>query len=382
MSLCLKKQVAILSSMADKKIGIITGKTSLFSSGLIQNALFIYDVLTRRGHSSELFAYAPKTRLEYKDVLVNEITTDEDDFDYKQFKMIIAVGNGITKGMYERCKRNNVRVIGFVCGNILMMHIEEFVSPTSSSTVVTKSQPVDEIWVIQSFSFMKTYLELLRGAPVKCVPHLWSPCLLKNAAVNKFKEPESNLYFKPKSGKRINILIMEPNVDFVKSALIPIMAAEKLYLENPDLIDEVYVFNFPEKNDAASGIVNSLSVRSKMRIFKSQHIATVLLHFNALDSLPVFVSHQMYTPWNYLYYELMHFGYPLVHNSDYFKDSCYFYPEVDIDLCYKKILEASASHNSVYEAQKLKNSLYLNTIDPENKECAEYWNNLVISRFY
>ncbi len=362
--------------MTDKKIGIITGKTSLFSSGLVQNAFFIYDVLSRRGHSCELLAYKSESRLEYKNTPVYEITTIEHDFDYKKFKLIITVGNGITKAMYELCKENGIRVIGFICGNALMMHIEAFVAPISAATLVTKSQPVDELWVIESFSFMKTYLELLRGAPVKCVPHLWSPCLIENAVVNYHGKSKEDLFFKPKLGGKINILILEPNMNFVKSALIPIMAAEKLNRERPELINEVYVFNFPEKNENAWAIINSLNIRSKMRIFKSQHIATVLFHFNAMDSMPVFVSHQFYTPWNYLYYELMYFGYPLVHNSDFFKDSCYFYPDVNIDTCVEKITEAGEYHNQMFESQKSHTMPYLNSINPENDGCQEYWNHL------
>lgn len=362
---------------ADKLIGIITGANSLFSSGLVQNAYFMYDVLSRSGHKCQLLAYKPECKLGYGDIIIKEIYRDHTRFDYDSYKLIITVGNGVTKEMYEMCKSKNIRVVGFICGNALLMHIEAFVSDSPESTLVTKAQPIDELWIIEAFSFMKTYMTLLRGAPAKCVPHLWSPCLIEDATRRIKNKSADVLFYRPKAGKQINIVIVEPNLNVVKTSLIPIMAAEKIHLENPELINEVYIFNFPEKNNNAWAIVDSLSVRRKMRIFKSQHIVNILTYFNDMDSIPVFVSHQLYTPWNYLYYELMYYGYPLVHNSNYFKDSCYFYPDMNIDICAEKILEAAEKHNNLFKVQMEFNKTYLEGINPENAECQLVWNSLL-----
>ena len=362
--------------MSKRKIGIITNSTPLFSSGLTQNAYFFYDVLTRAGFTCELLSYEPEFKLKYNDIVVKQITQNCDKFDCLDYKIIITVGKGITKLMYDRFKLHKIVVIGFVCGNVLPMNLISFISE-SSKAVITKSQPIDNLWIIEAFAYMKTYLELTRGAPAKCVPHLWSAKLIENTTKDQFKLDPACLHFTPKDGKKINILILEPNLDFVKTALIPIMAAEKLNQLFPELIDQVYVFNFPEKSESAKTIINNLIVRPKIRLFNSQHISAVLSHFNKMSSMPIFVSHQILTPWNYLYYELMYFGFPLVHNSPAFKEANYFYNEYDIDGCATEIKKAFDSHNAAYPTQKRHNSVYLDSIDPENEACINYWKALV-----
>lgn len=358
-----------------KSIAIITSSTPLFSSGLVQNAFFLYEAFTKGGNLCELLAYSEPFKLSYKDIPVGKITQNTEEFNYEKYKAIVTVGNGITKEMYLKCKSHGIVVIGFVCGNVLPMNMAAFISETGKSSVVTKSQPIDKIWVIESFSYMKSYLELARGAPCYSVPHLWSPILLEDAAVNHFKKSTSDITFIAKKSSKINIIIMEPNIDFVKNAIIPIMAAEKLYQTSPELIDEVYIFNFPEKSSSAHAIIDNLTVRSKIRIFKSQHSAAVFSHFNKMENMPIFVSHQILTPLNYLYYELMYYGFPLVHNSDLLKSYCYYYDEYDIDKCALQILNAFKTHFDCFEEQKLKNRLYLERIDPEKS--FGYWNHIV-----
>jgi hypothetical protein len=356
------------------KIGIITTAVPLFSNGLAQNAYFIYDVLSRSGHSCELLTYDSHfTSIDYNDIPVKCISPKAIVFDILQYKVVITVGSGITKEMYLRCKENGTKVIAFICGNVLPMNMVAFLSETSKNSVVTRSQPVDEVWMIDAFAYMKTYIELMRGAPVRCVPHLWSPCLLEFATESRFKKSVEQLQYSVKSGKKINLLILEPNIDFVKNALIPIMAAEKVHQLNPDIIAEVYVFNFPEKSNCAHAIIDSLSIRSRMRIFKSQHIAAILTHFNAFDTMPIFVSHQILTPWNYLYYELMYYGYPLVHNSSAFSANAYFYSEYDIDTCASQILHAAKTHNASYTEQLTINRRLLESINPANETTVRQW---------
>lgn len=361
-------------------IGIITTAIPLFSNGLAQNAYFLYEVFSRAGHSCDLLVYDPHFRsIDYKDIPVKTISTKLNEFDVRPYNLFITVGNGITKEMYLMCKKHGIKVVAFICGNILPMNMTAFISEDSKGTVVTKSQPVDEVWMIEAFAYMKTYIELMRAAPVRLVPHLWSPRLLEFAAHSRFKKTPDQLTYTVKSDKKINIIILEPNLDFVKNALLPIMAAEKLHQTHPDLIAEVYVFNFPEKSKSAHTIIDSLTIRSKMRIFKSQHIAVILTHFNALTPMPIFVSHQILTPWNYLFYELMYYGYPLVHNSPSFKDRAYFYPEYDIDECVTQILHASCDHNVSYVEQIAANRQFLKTMDPEADTTIRLWSKFLES---
>jgi len=364
------------------RIGIITSDLSLFSNGLVQNAYFIYKVLKNLGYKCDLLCWSPNyKKLDYEDIPVRTISDDEEKFRLSNYKLIITVAEGVTEHLYAQCKKHKVYVIGFICGNSLCMNLEKWVQEKPQSTAVGKERPVDELWLIGAFSFMKTYIELLRGAKARLVPHLWSPGLLENHIITKHNKTISDLMYNEAihSGKKIDIIILEPNINFVKTALIPLMAAEKFHILHGGLLNEVFVFNFPMQSKDALHIVNSLTVKSKLRKFKSLHIAEILLHFNKKDTMPIFVSHQLYTHWNYLYYELMYYGYPLVHNSNLLKEYCYQYNEFDIDVCADQIHNAFLNHTTLRHSQQEMNYKFLKSIDPDGDESKTTWKGLVES---
>lgn len=362
------------------KIGIITHDLSLFSNGLGQNAYFIYRVYEKLGHTCVLLSHNPNHKeIGYNNITVSHISDDESIFNVREYNLIITVAAGITQTVYDRCKTHNVYVVGFVCGNLLAMDLQGFTEDGKKCSVIGKERPVDELWIIGEYDFMKTYLELLRGTKAYLVPHLWSPVLIQDIATRRYNETIEQLLYDPKihTNLKVDILILEPNLLFTKTALIPIMAAEKLYLTNKDLINEVFVFNFRTESSACNAIVNNLTIKDKVRRFKSLNIAEILLHFNKKDTIPIIVSHQIFNPWNYLYYELMYYGFPLVHNSPSFPELGYSYKEFDIDECAKQIEYAAKYHNRLMPAQLEKNREFLKTIDPEGEESLRIWKNLL-----
>jgi hypothetical protein len=364
-----------------RRIGIITGDTGMFSNGLIQNAYFLYKTYKNLGIPVDLLCYNDKyTKLDSMDVEIKTISEDPTVFPLQEYRMIITVAKGISKDLYVRCKEHRVHVVGFVCGNSLFLHLEEIcVEGQARNTIVGKERPVDEIWYIGSYEFMKTYLELMRGVKAYPVPHLWSPALIEHETVRRFKDSVDSLLYTPRTHitPKIDIVVLEPNMSIVKTSLIPIMAAEHLFLNRPSLINEVFVFNFPSKSPHTDHLLDNLAVKSKIRRFKSLHIAEILMYFNRKDTIPIFVSHQLYNEWNYLYYELMYYGFPLVHNSNAFKDYGYFYSDFDIAGCSSKIEEAFDYHGRRCLSQREANRTFLKTIDPEGVESQTAFRNLL-----
>ena len=359
------------------RIGIITNNNSLFSNGLSQNAYFLYEVFRNAGHICTMLCYDYSyLRIEGTEVPVKPISTK--GFDFKPYDYIITVAQGISKEMYET--KGKTIVIGFVCGNIFANNLIDFISDDENggSRMIRKTQPLDKLWVIGGFDYMKRYLELMRGAPALSVPHLWSPRLLELQAVQKFKYEAKSLHYTPElhTNGKINIFIVEPNIGFVKTALLPIMVCEALHLAHPDSIDTVFLFNMP-KGGAATAFIDNLGIREKMRLFKGLHMAEILCYANKQISMPIVLSHQLLTPWNYVYYEMMQYGVPLVHNSDKMRDFGYHYKEQDIDGAVKAIVQAKDYHNRILEVQQRKNVAFLKTIDPYDSETVQFWDKLL-----
>jgi len=315
-------------------------------------------------------------RIEGTEVPVKPISTK--GFDFKPYDFIITVAQGISKEMYET--KGKTVVIGFVCGNIFSFNLIDFITEDEGggSRIIRKTQPLDKLWIIGGFDYMNRYMELMRGAPAISVPHLWSPKLIEQQALQKFKYDIKDLHYTPElhTNSKINIYIVEPNIGFVKTALLPLMVCEALHQLRPDLIETVFLFNIP-KGGAATAIVDNLSVSSKVRRFKGLHMAEILCYANKQASMPIVLSHQLLTPWNYVYYEMMYYGVPLVHNSPKMKGHGYYYSEQDIDGAVKAMLQAQEYHNKIVPVQKRKNDEFLKTIDPHDVGTVATWDKLL-----
>jgi hypothetical protein len=315
-------------------------------------------------------------RIEGTEVPVKPISTK--GFDFKPYDYIITVAQGISKEMYEA--KGKTVVIGFVCGNIFSFNLIDFITEDEGggSRIIRKTQPLDKLWIIGGFDYMNRYMELMRGAPAISVPHLWSPKLIERQALQKFKYNIKDLHYTPElhTNSKINIYIVEPNIGFVKTALLPLMACEALHQLYPDLIDTVFLFNMP-KGGAATAVVDNLTVGTKVRRFKGLHMAEILTYANKQTSMPIVVSHQLLNPWNYIYYEMMHYGIPLVHNSSKMKGYGYYYSEQDIDGAAKAIKQAHEYHNKIGVVQKKKNDEFLKTIHPHDPDTINAWNTML-----
>lgn len=327
-----------------------------------------------------MLSYDPGFKhLNYTGTPVRTISENPKQFNPADYAVLITVSTGVLPSIYAACKKAGTRVISFVCGNVACMNIEAFVSETrSASTIIGKENPTDCAWLIGCFAFMKGYLAVARHTTVQCVPHLWNPCLLEEHARAKGKTT-ADLVYNPAVHTRPQCIIvtLEPNFQFVKTAVIPIMGAEKLHRMHPEYIELVQVYNYPAKSAAADALVGGLTLGSKIRKNKSPNTTDVLLVHNAISYMPIFVSHQIQTEWNYLHYELLYYGYPLVHNSPAFRDYGYYYEGFDVDACADQIHKALLTHNVGHAETLTKNRAFLASIDPDADGCKTVWKDIL-----
>jgi len=354
----------------ERKLGILVYNNAyLFANGIVQNAYFFHQCCEAMGYTCQLLCpESGPVPFEHKGLSVKQLTPDERIFDPREYHTIVLFTSPISKETYTFLKAHKVGVVMLVCGNNYMYDQEQFVAGIKGNrtSFLGKEAQLDEQWLIPSYHHAIDYLEILRKKPTFVVPHLWSPEIIRHFAPRVIKQPESSLFYditKRKSSK-ISIVVLEPNQNLFKTAWTPIMASEKLYMENPDLIEYVYVFNFPS-NEHAYRMADGLSLGPKLRKFERKSIAEIMYFFNnQSESMPIFVSHQVLNGLNYLYYELLYYGFPLIHNSTELDGCGYFYPENQIKSCVEQILYAYKHHNKVVETYKEKAAVYLKRIDP------------------
>lgn len=367
-----------------KYVGILIGnKETLFSSGIIQNTYYIYKCLDYNNIPCRFLCYDTKPEpLEYVNIPLYTLSEDPSIFDPAHYSVVISVRHHIGKTFYDLLKANKVSVVSFICGNSYMTDIEEFVRDSKipgMTTFMGKGNMCDEVWTIPSYEYMIDYLELTRGKPTFSVPHLWSPEIIQ-AHLRLKNVDEKGLFFDitKHTKKKIEILIVEPNMYLFKTGWLPICASEKVHIQNPELIENVFCFNYPD-NSHAYNMADNLSLGSKLRKFKRIPMPELLDHFNKLDTFPIFVSHQVNNSLNYTYYEILYYGFPLVHNSPDLEGCGYYYPDHNLAKCAEQIMYAYTHHTKQLNVQKDLAKKFLSKIDPALPNAGNKWTQMIRS---
>ena len=74
---------------------------------------------------------------------------------------------------------------------------EEFLKEPVVKTYLGGITYVDEQWVIPSYEFALTYLELICKKPAFIVPHLWSPEMVQFCSSEFFGKPVDLKWYRP-----------------------------------------------------------------------------------------------------------------------------------------------------------------------------------------
>ena len=65
---------------------------------------------------------------------------------------------------------------------------------------------------------------------------------------------------------------MEPNLGFIKTSWLPIVASEKLELDYGEILNKVYVYNYPE-HKTAHDMISDFKVKNKLLKLKEPNLA-------------------------------------------------------------------------------------------------------------
>jgi hypothetical protein len=361
--------------MSSKKIGIVIHNNALlFSNGITQNAFFLYQCLEHCGFSCHFLCHEPDPKpFQYNNIPLHQIiVNDTTRFDPSEYNLILTMTRLIKKDQYDMFHSNGIPVVSIICGNHFIQDQEAFVHGLKNNTFSGRGETYDEIWTIPSLMRFKTYFETLKKVPVYQIPHLWNPCILKDRALIMSKISESELMYEIQKhpGPLMDIVIMEPNLGFVKNAWLPIIASECLYMKHSELINNVFVFNFPE-NPQANAMIQTLTLGNKLRPFTRLEMDQILKYFAKQKTIPIFLTHHNHNHLNFLYYELLHYGYPLIHNSDMLIDYGYYYEDNNIDMCVNSILKAYNEHNKSFLEYKTKSLEILEKVNPFHTEVCD-----------
>jgi hypothetical protein len=259
------------------------------------------------------------------------------------------------------------KVVTMRVGNDYVIDIERMVFDKPHGFLVAGT-PYDEVWTLPQYE--KTCLPYFRGAlraPVRLMPHVWSSAVYDRASGGSAPgyQPVAPLGSASRPAPHWRVGIFEPNVCMVKTSTIPLLVCEATHRQAPDKICHIRAYNtfHLKTHPVFAGFAGSLDiVRHGIATFEGRFPT-----YQALGTdVNLVVAHHWENAQNYLYYEALHGGYPLVHNSDFLQGNGYRYDGFDCVAGGVALLHAMSVHDRNLNDYRCRADAFLATLHPEH----------------
>jgi hypothetical protein len=256
------------------------------------------------------------------------------------------------------------KIVTMRVGNDYVIDIERMVFDLPHGMLMTGA-PYDEVWTLPEYErSCAPYFQTLFRAPVRLMPHLWSPAVLEREAA---KLPEGQTFGYVPGRRRWRIGLFEPNVCMVKTSFIPMLCCEAAHRAHPDMIERMWAYNTLKlkEHPAFVNFAQSLNlVKHGIGYFEGRFPFAQIVP-RAVDAV---VSHHWENAQNYVYYEALYGGYPLIHNSHLIGDCGYRYQDFDCEEGGRALRRAFQVHDADIDRYRASARTFLTTLDPENEQ--------------
>jgi hypothetical protein len=273
--------------------------------------------------------------------------------------VVVEMSDQLPEDWVEKFRAKGGRFVAMKVGNEYFIDVERSIYNLPHAGLCSR-KVYDAIWTLPQYQdCCADYFSLNARAPVKIVPHLWSPVFLEMGIA---RLPQSARFGYQPGRKHWRVAVFEPNLCMVKTSVIPMLLCEEAYRKHPAFA-EIFRFCNTHKakdNPALVRFTQSLDiVKNGLSSFDGRfYFYEFMAHHG--DCV---VSHQWHNAQNYLYYETLYGGYPLIHNSPIIKDCGYFYPDFDNRAGGEALIRAYETHDAQLEEYKAKAAEFLKTLN-------------------
>jgi hypothetical protein len=355
-----------MSAPRKLKVGVTlflrAGHQSIWENGIFQNCFFLVSLL----QASPLIEAAylvnggdgkpedAKDFLELATAPVIDLTQAYQDLD-----VIIELSAQLDAGWARAFRARGGRVIGMRVANDYVIDIERMMFALPHGLLVAGT-PYDAIWTLPAFEkTCKSYYESALRGPVFAMQHLWSPVLLERAIATAGAPA-----FAYEPGRtRWGLAIVEPNICMVKTCHLPMLVCDGAHRADPGFIRHLRVYNalaLKEKADFIALARGLDLVRHGIATFEGRFPLFEIMTSQA----EAVVSHSWENEQNYVYYEALHGGFPLIHNSRHLGGCGYYYPTFDPEAGARALRRAFLEHDARLEDYRRDARAFLQTLDP------------------
>ena len=322
-------------------------------------------------------------------------------WDYKKFKifkfsekskdvdLLFMLGTSLPDTWIAELKKKNpnIKIIKYQCGNNYVIDMERSIF-NDPKILPTWDGLHDETWFIPQQEYHnRDYYEIAyrhESDSVKVVPFIWDPEQLEfSMDIIRASGKKLPKYDSTKKRKDKKISVMEPNMNVLKYAMIPILIAEKV-LRNvgKDAFKQIWIGSGLRilKNSYFKAMIKKLDLvnikPNKIRFIDRYPIIMFLA-----EETDIILSHQWGNPLNYAYLDAMYFKYPIIHNAEFVKDGGYYYRGFEINNGAKWLDYVLENHDKNLEKYDEKNQKVLNRYLSTNPDIVDIYRKLIENIF-
>lgn len=357
---------------AQLKVGVSLfvrkGEQSLWENGIFQNCLFLVMLLARSPRVSQAYLVAGGGDGEPRDAtrFISESPVPVIDMvaAAQELDLMIEMSAQLAREWVVAFRERGGRIVSMRVGNDYVIDVERMLFDKPHGLLVTGA-PYHEVWTLPEYeATCVPYFASTFRVPVRTLPHLWSPVVLNRAAAQL--PPDQSFQYKP-GRRRWRVAMFEPNICMVKTCWVPLLSCESAHRADPNLIERVLALNtfHMKEHPVFNGFANSLDiVRNGLVTFEGRFPVWQMMasHVDAV------ISHHWENGQNYLYYEALFGGYPLIHNSHLIGDCGYRYRDFDCEEGGVALCRAFAQHDADLPAYRERSRKFLATLDPESED--------------
>jgi len=300
---------------------------TIFNNGLVQNVYILYRMFQSMGCAPILLVQdLPKNAPPYMNDL-NMLTMDAFVTSGIRVSVYIEIAMSIDVVVKQYLRLGGSRIYKLYLGNILNIDIESPLCYPGMFFIHHYIGDVDDVWVSPHYAQHREYAKCVNRVSLEgdaIAPYVWDPCVLTAGFTRSFR------WTPPVKGSEVFLLI-EPNISFQKTSLVPLCILESWYRKNPQWTGKIVIVNGNRlevlpyfKSSLASSF--DLIRDGKVEFCGRMTIVDILTSFPS--AIPI--CHQWNNEYNYMVLEYFHSLYPVIHNASDWSPYGYYYPNSDI----------------------------------------------------
>lgn len=323
---------------------------ALWSSGITQNIVFLAMLLRRLPDVGRVTLVACPDIADAQHPLAQRFGLDciPESACADQLDLVIELGARGGSAAMTAFRNAGGKLVSYVAGNVMAMNFEQLACSVPHGEILSEVA-FDAVWVLPHHWRMNaSYAKSTRSPHVFQAPLIWAPDVLVQAAARArvdlfWKRPQR------KSGARIGVF--DPNVNVLKTFHVPLLVCEAAERARPGAIDRVLLFSAAHLKGVphVEEFIAATDLGRSGRVFVEHRAPLPEVLGVHVDMV---VTHQWENSLNYLYWDTLYTGHPLVHNSASIEHAGYYYQDFNPHSGGEALLAAIDAHAANRDQQR------------------------------